>query len=85
MSENRTLVNEIRLSEWINRPGIIQAAGNLDNFLRGLISQPQNQQDIFFNSEVIFISYDRYQQDIEVVIFQLLETTTNQPTNQRTN
>ncbi|XP_065216413.1 peroxidase-like isoform X2 [Planococcus citri] len=52
VSENRTLVNQISLSEWANRPGIIQAPGNFDNFLRGLISQPQHQQDIFFSSEI---------------------------------
>lgn len=58
VSENRTLVSEISLSEWVNKPGIIQVPGNFDNFLRGLISQPQNQQDMFFNSEVMICAVD---------------------------
>ena len=52
MNESRGIVDEIRFSDWMNRPGIIQAPGNFDNFLRGLITQSQQEQDISFTPEV---------------------------------
>lgn len=52
VNESRAVVGELRLSDWMNRPGIIQAAGNFDNFLRGLITQPQQEQDVFYTDEV---------------------------------
>lgn len=36
----------------MSRPGLVQAPGNLDNFLRGLITQPQQSVDSFFSGEV---------------------------------
>jgi hypothetical protein len=41
-----------RFSEWMNKPGIIQRPGNYDMFLRGIATQPQQGQDIFFSEEV---------------------------------
>lgn len=41
-----------RFSEWMNKPGIIQRPGNYDMFLRGIATQPQQAQDIFFSEEV---------------------------------
>lgn len=52
VNESRTLVDEIRFSDWMNKPGIIQVPGNFDNFLRGLITQPQQEQDMCFTSEI---------------------------------
>ncbi|XP_027853231.2 peroxidase-like [Aphis gossypii] len=41
-----------RFSEWMNKPGIIQRPGNYDMFLRGIATQPQQAQDIFFSEEI---------------------------------
>lgn len=41
-----------RFSEWVNKPGIIQRPGHYDMFLRGMATQPQQAQDIFFSEEV---------------------------------
>jgi len=42
-----------RFSEWMNKPGIIQRPGHYDMFLRGIATQPQQAQDIFFTEEVV--------------------------------
>ncbi|XKL67089.1 hypothetical protein PGB90_010509 [Kerria lacca] len=52
VNESRALVAEIRFSDFMNKPGIIQLPGNFDHFLRGLITQPQQEQDIFFSGEI---------------------------------
>lgn len=41
-----------RFSEFMNKPGIIQRPGHYDMFLRGVATQPQQAQDIFFTEEV---------------------------------
>lgn len=52
----RRAVDAIRLSDYFNRPVIIERGTNLDHFVRGLATQPQHAPDRFFTAEVcIFI------------------------------
>lgn len=50
--ERENIGSPTRFSEWMNKPGIIQRPGNYDMFLRGIATQPQQGQDIFFSEEV---------------------------------
>jgi hypothetical protein len=47
-------VDAIRLSDYFNRPVIIERGTNLDHFVRGLATQPQHAPDRFFTAEVLF-------------------------------
>ncbi|XP_065216936.1 peroxidase-like isoform X1 [Planococcus citri] len=51
-SENRLVRNSIQLSDHTNKPGIIQDSNNFDYFLRGLITQPQSEQDSHFTDQI---------------------------------
>jgi len=50
----RRAVDAIRLSDYFNRPVIIERGTNLDHFVRGLATQPQHAPDRFFTAEVLF-------------------------------
>ncbi|XP_065216935.1 peroxidase-like [Planococcus citri] len=52
VSEYRLSRGSIQLSDYTNRPGIIEAANNFDNFLRGLISQPQSDKNYHFTEQI---------------------------------
>ncbi|XP_065216127.1 peroxidase-like [Planococcus citri] len=53
MRENRTVSSTVQLADHADRAGIIlQTKDNFDYFLRGLISQPQNDQDKFCTAEI---------------------------------
>lgn len=42
----------MRLSDWYNRPGIIEASDNYDSLIRGLGTQPEQLNDINYDPEV---------------------------------
>lgn len=52
VNDNRTVVDRVRFSDWMQRPAVIQAPGNYDAFLRGFVTQSQQVRDIFFSEEV---------------------------------
>ncbi|XP_045535427.1 peroxidase [Papilio machaon] len=52
ISENRKLVGAVRLSDWFNRPILIEAKDVFDDLTRGLTAQPQEYSDQFWDSEI---------------------------------
>ncbi|XP_050457801.1 peroxidase-like isoform X2 [Cataglyphis hispanica] len=44
--------SSLRLSDYFNRPGIIEKGNNLDDLTRGLAYQPQSYTDVFFDKEI---------------------------------
>lgn len=52
IGEDRNLLNAVRLSDYFNRPTIIEKGYNFDHLSRGLTTQSQEEVDPFFTSEV---------------------------------
>lgn len=52
IEEGRHILNSVRLSDFFNRPVIIEENGNLDHLTRGLSTQSQEEVDPFFTSEI---------------------------------
>lgn len=52
MTELRTILGSLRLSDWFNRPGIIEVNDNYDSLVRGHATQPEELTDINFDREV---------------------------------
>lgn len=42
----------MRLSDWFNRPGILEAGDNFDYLSRGMATQPEELTDINFDAEI---------------------------------
>lgn len=53
IGEDRNLLSAVRLSDYFNRPTIIEKGYNFDHLSRGLTTQSQEEVDPFFTSEVI--------------------------------
>lgn len=53
MTERRNSYSNIRLSDWFNRPAVLEEGTNFDDLTRGLATQPELQSDQFFDSEVM--------------------------------
>lgn len=52
-------MGSLRLSDWFNRPGIIEVNDNYDSLVRGHATQPEELTDINFDREVSYLStYD---------------------------
>lgn len=52
ISEIRSVSGSLRLSDWFNRPAIIEAGDNYDFLIRGLSTQPEQLTDINFDPEI---------------------------------
>ncbi|XP_075148050.1 peroxidase [Haematobia irritans] len=52
LSELRSVEGSLRLSDWFNRPGIIEAGDNFDSLTRGHATQPEELTDINFDREI---------------------------------
>lgn len=52
ISEVRSSTGALRLSDWLNRPAIIEASDNYDSLTRGLATQPEQLNDINFDPEI---------------------------------
>lgn len=52
ISEVRSSTGALRLSDWLNRPAIIEAGDNYDALTRGLATQPEQLNDINFDPEI---------------------------------
>lgn len=55
IGEDRNLLTAVRLSDYFNRPTIIEKGYNMDHLSRGLMTQSQEEVDPFFTSEVRLI------------------------------
>lgn len=53
LSELRSVLGSLRLSDWFNRPGIIEVGDNFDSLTRGHATQPEELTDINFDREVM--------------------------------
>lgn len=52
ITEIRSSTGSLRLSDWLNRPAIIEAGDNYDFLIRGLSTQPEQLTDINFDPEI---------------------------------
>ncbi|XP_050537896.1 peroxidase [Daktulosphaira vitifoliae] len=52
IGEDRNLLSAVRLSDYFNRPTIIEQGYNFDHLTRGLATQSQEEVDPFFTSEI---------------------------------
>lgn len=52
ISEVRSSTGALRLSDWLNRPAIVEAGDNYDSLTRGLATQPEQLTDINFDPEI---------------------------------
>jgi hypothetical protein len=52
ISEVRTRTGTLRLSDWFNRPAILESNNNYDDLARGLATQPEQLTDINFDPEI---------------------------------
>ncbi|KAM7359833.1 peroxidase isoform 2-T4 [Cochliomyia hominivorax] len=52
LSELRSVLGSLRLSDWFNRPGIIEVGDNFDSLTRGHATQPEELTDINFDREI---------------------------------
>jgi peroxidase len=52
ISESRARVGSLRLSDWFNRPVIVESGDNYDFLSRGLATQPEELTDINFDVEI---------------------------------
>lgn len=59
MSEKRFIAGALRLSDWFNRPGIIELGDNFDSLTRGHATQPEQLTDINIHPEVIVDAHFR--------------------------
>ncbi|XP_066589731.1 peroxidase-like isoform X2 [Prorops nasuta] len=50
--EPRYSVSAARLSDWFNRPQVIEQDNNFDDLTRGLATQPQQESDQYFDREI---------------------------------
>lgn len=59
ITEIRTSTGSLRLSDWLNRPAILEVADNYDSLLRGLGTQPEQLTDVNFDPEVKHFLFKR--------------------------
>lgn len=52
ISEKRRLISAVRLSDWFNRPLLLELDDSFNNLLRGLAHQQQGFSDQFLDSEI---------------------------------
>ncbi|XP_022217876.1 peroxidase isoform X2 [Drosophila obscura] len=52
LSEMRTVLGSLTLSDWFNRPGIIEVGDNFDSLTRGHATQPEELTDINFDRQI---------------------------------
>ncbi|EAT42428.1 AAEL006014-PA [Aedes aegypti] len=52
VSEIRKPTGSLRLSDWFNRPSIIEAGDNYDFLARGMATQPEELTDVNFDAEI---------------------------------
>lgn len=59
IEEGRHILSSVRLSDFFNRPVVVEDNGNLDHLTRGLATQSQEEVDPFFTSEVrnVYMNY----------------------------
>lgn len=64
MTEKRDSYGSIRMSDWFNRPGILEEGDNFDQLTRGLNTQPELASDVYHNSEVMHFYCEKFGREI---------------------
>lgn len=59
ISENRDLVGAIRISDWLNRPLVLEINDAFNNLARGLTTQEQDFSDQFWDTEMTQFLFKR--------------------------
>ncbi|KAJ8940330.1 hypothetical protein NQ318_014406 [Aromia moschata] len=73
ITENRNTFGSLRLSDWFNRPQILEEGDNFDDLSRGLNTQPQAASDPFHDSEItqfLFRAGQPFGQDLKAIDIQ---------------
>ncbi|KAJ8985608.1 hypothetical protein NQ317_015101 [Molorchus minor] len=73
VTENRNAFGSLRLSDWFNRPQILEEGDNFDDLSRGLNTQPQMASDPFHDSEItqfLFRAGQPFGQDLKAIDIQ---------------
>lgn len=52
ISKERSVYGNLRLSDWFNRPAVLEQGNNFDDLTRGLTTQPESKSNQFFDSEI---------------------------------
>lgn len=52
VTEHRNSYSNLRLSDWFNRPGVLEQGNNFDDLTRGMATQPELNSDPYSDSEV---------------------------------
>ncbi|KAK4882080.1 hypothetical protein RN001_005399 [Aquatica leii] len=52
LSKQRQVLGNIRLSDWFNRPTVVESGDNFDQLTRGMITQPESKANQFVDKEV---------------------------------
>lgn len=60
ISELRSRTGSLRLSDWLNRPAVLETNDNYDSLARGLATQPEQLADINFDPEVSDEKYNSH-------------------------
>lgn len=66
VAENRQLVGAVRISDWFNRPLLLEVNDAFNNLARGLATQEQDYSDQFWDTEItqFLFKYVKYKQII---------------------
>lgn len=59
ISEIRSSTGSLRLSDWFNRPAIIESGENYDFLIRGMGTQPEQLTDINYDAEIKHFLFKR--------------------------
>lgn len=59
ISEIRSSTGSLRLSDWFNRPAIVEAGENYDFLIRGMGTQPEQLTDINYDAEIKHFLFKR--------------------------
>ncbi|KAK9723435.1 hypothetical protein QE152_g19233 [Popillia japonica] len=73
VGEMRNPMGNLRLSDWFNRPVIIEQGDNFDSLTRGMASQPELKSDQFHDSEItqfLFRMGQTFGQDLKAIDIQ---------------
>ncbi|XP_034944440.1 peroxidase-like [Chelonus insularis] len=52
IAEDRSSQKSLRLSDWFQKPGIIEQANNMDDLTRGLADQPEQARNEYYDHEI---------------------------------
>ncbi|XP_015832935.2 peroxidase [Tribolium castaneum] len=73
VNEHRSSYGNLRLSDWFNRPAIVEQGDNFDELTRGLATQPELASDPYHDSEItqfLFRDGQQFGSDLKAIDIQ---------------